>query len=298
MAKAPSAGRTKTRLSPVLTPDQAKDLGCCFLSAQKIRALRYIPVGAAYAAGRTRVHVIEFLITGPFIALSRPSKWTSRVRRISRRRSREEPVHLTDGPMGSSRSASRRDLRVRAQVSRAPCSHTRRSVVDREGRALASRPEDVYVEVLVGKGRRSRTKDESRNKGHFKLVGHDVSPRARFLLRQAALNGMSSGVGCFFFTCESQRRAYFQAFRELFVIGAMNPWNDSIIAHSTLRCAGRFGGDMVASRRWSLPPSFDSGTLSKRIDSVHGHWLAARRRGGPRLRLPLARSGPWATDRA
>ena len=31
MAKAPTAGRTKTRLSPFLTPDQARDLGCCFL---------------------------------------------------------------------------------------------------------------------------------------------------------------------------------------------------------------------------------------------------------------------------
>jgi uncharacterized protein len=32
MAKAPSAGRIKTRLSPFLTPEEAKDLGCCFLS--------------------------------------------------------------------------------------------------------------------------------------------------------------------------------------------------------------------------------------------------------------------------
>ena len=32
MAKAPSAGRTKTRLSPFLTPGEARDLGACFLS--------------------------------------------------------------------------------------------------------------------------------------------------------------------------------------------------------------------------------------------------------------------------
>jgi rSAM/selenodomain-associated transferase 1 len=31
MAKAPEAGRTKTRLSPFLAPDEARDLGCCFL---------------------------------------------------------------------------------------------------------------------------------------------------------------------------------------------------------------------------------------------------------------------------
>jgi len=31
MAKAPHAGRVKTRLSPFLTPDEARDLGCCFL---------------------------------------------------------------------------------------------------------------------------------------------------------------------------------------------------------------------------------------------------------------------------
>jgi glycosyltransferase A (GT-A) superfamily protein (DUF2064 family) len=32
MAKAPNAGLTKTRLSPFLTPEEAKDLGCGFLS--------------------------------------------------------------------------------------------------------------------------------------------------------------------------------------------------------------------------------------------------------------------------
>jgi uncharacterized protein len=31
MAKAPGAGRTKTRLSPLLSPDEATALGCCFL---------------------------------------------------------------------------------------------------------------------------------------------------------------------------------------------------------------------------------------------------------------------------
>jgi rSAM/selenodomain-associated transferase 1 len=31
MAKAPQAGRVKTRLSPLLSPDEARDLGCCFL---------------------------------------------------------------------------------------------------------------------------------------------------------------------------------------------------------------------------------------------------------------------------
>jgi rSAM/selenodomain-associated transferase 1 len=31
MAKAPRAGRVKTRLSPFLSPDEARDLGCCFL---------------------------------------------------------------------------------------------------------------------------------------------------------------------------------------------------------------------------------------------------------------------------
>jgi rSAM/selenodomain-associated transferase 1 len=32
MAKAPSAGRVKTRLSPLLSPHEARDLGCCFLA--------------------------------------------------------------------------------------------------------------------------------------------------------------------------------------------------------------------------------------------------------------------------
>ena len=32
MAKAPSAGRVKTRLSPLLSPQEARDLGCCFLA--------------------------------------------------------------------------------------------------------------------------------------------------------------------------------------------------------------------------------------------------------------------------
>jgi rSAM/selenodomain-associated transferase 1 len=32
MAKAPSAGRVKTRLSPFLTPEEARDIGCCFLT--------------------------------------------------------------------------------------------------------------------------------------------------------------------------------------------------------------------------------------------------------------------------
>jgi rSAM/selenodomain-associated transferase 1 len=32
MAKAPSAGRVKTRLSPLLSPEEARDLGCCFLA--------------------------------------------------------------------------------------------------------------------------------------------------------------------------------------------------------------------------------------------------------------------------
>jgi len=31
MAKAPGAGRVKTRLSPFLSPEEAKDIGCCFL---------------------------------------------------------------------------------------------------------------------------------------------------------------------------------------------------------------------------------------------------------------------------
>src|SRR5262245_17875424 len=32
MAKAPSAGRVKTRLSPFLSPEEARDIGCCFLT--------------------------------------------------------------------------------------------------------------------------------------------------------------------------------------------------------------------------------------------------------------------------
>lgn len=32
MAKAPGAGRIKTRLSPLLSPEEARDLGCCFLT--------------------------------------------------------------------------------------------------------------------------------------------------------------------------------------------------------------------------------------------------------------------------
>jgi hypothetical protein len=32
MAKAPSVGRIKTRLSPFLTPEEARDIGCCFLT--------------------------------------------------------------------------------------------------------------------------------------------------------------------------------------------------------------------------------------------------------------------------
>jgi rSAM/selenodomain-associated transferase 1 len=32
MAKAPSVGRVKTRLSPLLSPQEAMDLGCCFLA--------------------------------------------------------------------------------------------------------------------------------------------------------------------------------------------------------------------------------------------------------------------------
>src|SRR5215510_16472973 len=32
MAKAPRAGRIKTRLHPFLTPEEATELGCCFLT--------------------------------------------------------------------------------------------------------------------------------------------------------------------------------------------------------------------------------------------------------------------------
>jgi uncharacterized protein len=52
MAKAPSAGRTKTRLSPFLTPDEAQDLGCCFLSDMTENlalATRKVPLDAYIA---------------------------------------------------------------------------------------------------------------------------------------------------------------------------------------------------------------------------------------------------------
>jgi uncharacterized protein len=47
MAKAPSAGRVKTRLSPLLSPLEAKDLGCCFLRdmmTNLARAAREVPI--------------------------------------------------------------------------------------------------------------------------------------------------------------------------------------------------------------------------------------------------------------
>jgi len=52
MAKAPSAGRTKTRLSPLLSPEEAKDLGCCFLedmTRNLASASREIPLDAYIA---------------------------------------------------------------------------------------------------------------------------------------------------------------------------------------------------------------------------------------------------------
>ncbi|HEY3149808.1 MAG TPA: TIGR04282 family arsenosugar biosynthesis glycosyltransferase [Dongiaceae bacterium] len=52
MAKAPSAGRTKTRLSPLLSPEEAKDLGCCFLqdmTRNLASAAREVPLDAYIA---------------------------------------------------------------------------------------------------------------------------------------------------------------------------------------------------------------------------------------------------------
>src|SRR5215216_3762491 len=52
MAKAPSAGRTKTRLSPFLTAEEAKDLGCCFLTdmtGNLAMAAREVPLDAYIA---------------------------------------------------------------------------------------------------------------------------------------------------------------------------------------------------------------------------------------------------------
>jgi uncharacterized protein len=47
MAKAPDAGRTKTRLSPPLSPQEATELGCCFLrdmTANLALAARSVPI--------------------------------------------------------------------------------------------------------------------------------------------------------------------------------------------------------------------------------------------------------------
>jgi len=58
MAKAPDAGRIKTRLSPFLTPEGAEDLGCCLLSdmtsnhAAVARELPLDPYIAFAPAGR------------------------------------------------------------------------------------------------------------------------------------------------------------------------------------------------------------------------------------------------------
>jgi len=52
MAKAPYAGRIKTRLSPFLTPEEARDLGCCFLSdmtSNLAAAGRELPIDAYIA---------------------------------------------------------------------------------------------------------------------------------------------------------------------------------------------------------------------------------------------------------
>jgi rSAM/selenodomain-associated transferase 1 len=57
MAKAPSAGQVKTRLQPLLSPDEARDLGCCFLTdltanlALAARAARIDPYIAFAPAG-------------------------------------------------------------------------------------------------------------------------------------------------------------------------------------------------------------------------------------------------------
>jgi rSAM/selenodomain-associated transferase 1 len=52
MAKEPRAGRTKTRLSPFLTAEEAKDLGCCFLTdmtGNLATAAREVPLDAYIA---------------------------------------------------------------------------------------------------------------------------------------------------------------------------------------------------------------------------------------------------------
>jgi rSAM/selenodomain-associated transferase 1 len=69
MAKAPTAGRVKTRLSPFLTPEQARDLGCCLLrdmTANLSAAARLAPIDPyiAFAPAGTEADLAAFVEPG------------------------------------------------------------------------------------------------------------------------------------------------------------------------------------------------------------------------------------------
>src|SRR5438132_907831 len=61
MAKAPGAGRIKTRLSPLLSPQEANALGCCFLrdmTANLVLAAETAPIDpyVAFAPAGSELH--------------------------------------------------------------------------------------------------------------------------------------------------------------------------------------------------------------------------------------------------
>jgi len=75
MAKAPRAGRVKTRLSPFLNPDEARDLGCCFLAdvtANLALAARQAPIDpfVAFAPAGTEQAFSEIVPPGTGFVLA------------------------------------------------------------------------------------------------------------------------------------------------------------------------------------------------------------------------------------
>ena len=79
MAKAPSAGRVKTRLSPPLSPQEARDLGCCFLAdmtANLALAGREAPLDAyiAFAPGGTEAAFASIVAPGTAFVLADGSR--------------------------------------------------------------------------------------------------------------------------------------------------------------------------------------------------------------------------------
>src|SRR5262249_50146298 len=76
MAKAPGAGRTKTRLSPFLTPEEGRDIGTCFLTdmtgnlalAAREAAIdayiAYAPAGSEAAFGPVVLSDTRFVLAG------------------------------------------------------------------------------------------------------------------------------------------------------------------------------------------------------------------------------------------